>query len=108
PPPFAPAPGARNAAVTPTRRIVVVALPDVQALDVTGPADVFAAATERTGGDAPADAIEGAGPGAAPIASAAGHGTVAAGPLEDVRGPVDTLLVAGGAGARNATPEVVE
>ena len=91
----------------PTRRIVVVALPDVQALDVTGPADVFAAATERTGGDAPAYAIEVVGPGGAPIATGAGYGIVPAGALEAVRGPVDTLLVAGGAGARNAAPEVV-
>jgi hypothetical protein len=51
----------------PTRRSVVVALPAVQALHVTGPADVFAAATERTSGDAPAYAIEVVGPGGAPI-----------------------------------------
>ena len=87
----------------PTRRIVVVALPDVQALDVTGPADVFAAAG-RTGGDPPAYAIEVVGPAGAPIATGAGYGIVPAGALEDVRGPVDTLLVAGGAGARHAPP----
>jgi transcriptional regulator GlxA family with amidase domain len=91
----------------PTRRVVVVALPDVQALDVTGPADVFAAATERTGGDPPAYAIEVVGPGGAPIATGAGYAIVPAGALEDVRGPVDTLLVAGGAGARHAPPDVV-
>jgi transcriptional regulator GlxA family with amidase domain len=91
----------------PTRRVVVVALPDVQPLDVSGPADVFAAATERTGGDPPAYAIEVVGPGGAAIATGAGYGIVPAGALEDVRGPVDTLLIAGGAGARHASPEVV-
>jgi transcriptional regulator GlxA family with amidase domain len=91
------------------RRVVIVALEPVQALDVTGPAEVLAMAG-RTGGDDAQDgyAVEVVAPGGAAVETGSGYALAPAGALEDVRGPLDTLLVAGGAGARHAPEEVVE
>jgi transcriptional regulator GlxA family with amidase domain len=86
----------------PTRRVVIVALEPVQALDVTGPAEVLAMAG-RTG----AYAVEVVSPGGATVETGSGFALTPAGALEDVRGPLDTLLVAGGAGARHAPEDVV-
>jgi transcriptional regulator GlxA family with amidase domain len=86
----------------PARRVVIVALGPVQALDVTGPAEVLAMAG-RTG----EYAVEVVSPGGAPVETGSGFALAPAGALEDVRGPLDTLLVAGGAGARHAPDEVV-
>jgi transcriptional regulator GlxA family with amidase domain len=90
-----------------SRRVVIVALPDVQALDVTGPAEVLSAAAQASRGGEPAYAVEVVGPGGAPIPTGSGYALVPARALEDVRGPLDTLLVAGGAGARHASDDVV-
>ena len=89
------------------RRIVIVALPEVQPLDVTGPAEVLASAASVAGGDDAAYTIEVVAPGGAPIPTDSGYAIAPAGALEAVRGPIDTLLVAGGAGARHASPETV-
>src|SRR3954454_10405769 len=89
------------------RRIVIVAVPPVQALDVTGPAEVLSVASQVRGGAEPAYAIAVVGPGGAPIAPGSGYALAPAGALEDVRGPLDTLVVAGGSGARHAPDEVV-
>ena len=89
------------------RRIVIVALPEVQPLDVTGPAEVLASAASVAGGDDAAYTIEVVAPGGAPIPTDSGYAIVPAGALEAVRGPIDTLLVAGGAGARHASTETV-
>jgi len=89
------------------RRVVIVALPEVQPLDVTGPAEVFASAASVAGGDVAAYTIEVVAPGGAPIPTDSGYAIAPAGALEAVRGPVDTLLVAGGAGARHASAETV-
>ena len=89
------------------RRVVIVALPEVQPLDVTGPAEVFASAASVAGGDVAAYTIEVVAPGGAPIPTDSGYAIAPAGALEAVHGPIDTLLVAGGAGARNASPETV-
>src|SRR4051794_1203292 len=89
------------------RRIVIVAVPPVQALDVTGPAEVLSVASQVHGGAEPAYAIAVVGPGGAPIATGSGYALAPAGALEDVRGPLDTLVVAGGSGARHAPDEVV-
>jgi len=89
------------------RRIVIVAVPPVQALDVTGPAEVLSVASQVPGGADPAYAIAVVGPGGAPIATGSGYALAPAGALEDVRGPLDTLVVAGGSGARHAPDEVV-
>ena len=89
------------------RRVVIVALPEVQPLDVTGPAEVLASAASVAGGDDAAYTIEVVAPGGAPIPTDSGYAIAPAGALEAVRGPIDTLLVAGGAGARHASPETV-
>lgn len=80
---------------------MIVAFPGVQSLDVTGPTEVFAAA----GGHR----VELAAPVAGPVRSSSGLGLVAEHAVADVRGPVDTLVVAGGPGTRAAArdPEVV-
>src|SRR4051812_45446184 len=84
------------------RRVVIVALEPVQALDVTGPAEVLAM-DGRTG----AYAVEVVTPGGTAVGTGSGYAIAPAGALEDVRGPLDTLLVAGGAGARHAPDDVV-
>ena len=89
------------------RRVVIVALPEVQPLDVTGPAEVLASAASVAGGDDAAYTIEVVAPGGAPIPTDSGYAIAPTGALEAVHGPIDTLLVAGGAGARNASPETV-
>jgi transcriptional regulator GlxA family with amidase domain len=88
------------------RRIVVVTYPAAQILDVTGPIEVFARTarwlTERGLRSDPAYAIELVAPQAGPVATTSGVALVAQRALATVRGPVDTLLVAGGLGAREA------
>lgn len=76
------------------RRIVIVAFPDVQALDVTGPAEVFT----QAGGYV----VQVAAPRAEPLRTGSGYAIVPELALGDVRGPIDTLLVAGGEGTRAA------
>src|SRR4051812_2118678 len=83
------------------RRVVIVALEPVQALDVTGPAEVLAM-DGRTG----AYAVEVVTPGGTAVGTGSGYAIAPARALEDVRGPLDTLLVAGGAGARHAPDDV--
>jgi transcriptional regulator GlxA family with amidase domain len=51
--------------------------------------------------------VEVVGPGGAPIPTGSGYALAPAGALEDVRGPLDTLVVAGGSGARHAPDAVV-
>jgi transcriptional regulator GlxA family with amidase domain len=91
-----------------SRRVAIVALPQCQPLDVTGPAEVFSVAALVAGGDPPAYVVEVVSPGGAPIATGAGYAIAPAGALEDLRGPLDTLIVAGGIGARDAAPAVVD
>jgi len=80
------------------RRVVVVAFPGVQTLDVTGPAEVFRAASliRPPGYDVTIAAAD-----KKPLASS----TVSLVPdatLNEITGPIDTLLVAGGIGTRRA------
>src|SRR3954453_9994128 len=85
------------------RRVVIVAVPEVQPLNVTGPAEVFAGAATavaRAGGAGYAVEVVAAGGGA--VATGSGYALLASGALEDVRAPLDTLVVAGGRGRRNA------
>ncbi len=78
----------------PNRRIVIVAFPDIQALDVAGPAEVFA---QAGGYD-----VQVAAPSREPLDTASGYAILPNLALGDVRGPIDTLVVAGGAGTRAA------
>jgi transcriptional regulator GlxA family with amidase domain len=81
-----------------TRRVVVIAFPDVQSLDVAGPVEVFAASSNRY-------AITVATPGGRPVRSTSGLTLGADAAVESVRGPLDTLVVAGGEGTRAAVAD---
>jgi transcriptional regulator GlxA family with amidase domain len=80
------------------RRVVIAVFPDVQTLDVTGPAEVFRAATllKPPGYDVIVAATE-----EGPLSTS----TVSFMPdarLDECTGPIDTLMVAGGTGTRRA------
>lgn len=82
------------------RRVVIVAFPDLQPLDVTGPAEVFSIAAQlREDGYA----VEVVAPNAEPLATGSGYAILPAGDLAGCEGPIDTLIVAGGEGARRAS-----
>jgi transcriptional regulator GlxA family with amidase domain len=77
--------------------VVVVAFPAVQSLDVAGPVEVFAAARGYT--------VTLATPGGEPVRTSSGLTLVPDAAVEHVRGPVDTLVVAGGSGTRTAVAD---
>jgi transcriptional regulator GlxA family with amidase domain len=79
-----------------TRRIVIVVVDRFQPLDVTGPSEVFDAARRLTGGAS--YRIEIVTMTGAVVRSTSGLGVVPDGSLASVRGPIDTLIVAGGEG----------
>ncbi|MFI9228301.1 GlxA family transcriptional regulator [Streptomyces rimosus] len=77
-----------------SHRVVIAVFPDVDLLDVTGPAEVFALANRETGGRAGYE-VRLAGPVAGPVRTSAGVRLVADVGFEDVLGQVDTLVVPG-------------
>ena len=79
-------------------RVVVVAYPDVQVLDVTGPVEVFAMASRGE----PRYTIEVVAPSAGPVRTTAGLDLVAHRSLAETRGRIGTLVVAGGYGTEAA------
>jgi transcriptional regulator GlxA family with amidase domain len=81
------------------RRIVIAGFPALQSLDVIGPAEVFAMAS-RLAGDG-VYSIELVANAAEPIEMSNGLELVAR-PLGSARGPIDTLVAAGGAGVEDA------
>jgi transcriptional regulator GlxA family with amidase domain len=94
--------------IPPTRTVVILAMPDVQLLDVSGPLDVFAEANAQAGETTYRLRIIAAGPG--PVRSSSGARLVpdyVIGDAMDV--PIDTLLVAGtpNAGVVRPDPNVV-
>jgi transcriptional regulator GlxA family with amidase domain len=85
----------------PPRRVVIVAYPGVQSLDVTGPLEVFAAANRFTAAPAYAPAVVSLAGGVVESWSGLGLATEPAGrPGPD--GRIDTLVVAGGDGTAAA------
>ena len=83
------------------RRIVILAFPGVQPLDVIGPAEVFSGADELAGGDAYTVEVVATEPG--PIVTrGGGYSLVAKTTTARCRGPIDTLVVGGGVGVRKA------
>jgi transcriptional regulator GlxA family with amidase domain len=90
----------------PSRRVVILAYDGMQALDVTGPHEVFAGATDvlaaaadsRAGYDVTVGALS-----AGPVRSESGLTIVAA--AVDRTRPVDTLIVPGGSGVRKAAAD---
>ena len=87
--------------VTPqrTRRIVLVAFPDVQSLDISGPSEVFSLAERAAPG---AYAIELVSIAGGPVPASSGLTLLAHSSTAACRGAIDTLVVAGGLGARDA------
>ena len=92
------------------RHVVFVAFPDVQVLDVTGPLEVFGRTArllvERGLRRDLAYSVEIVAATAGPIETSSGIKIVADRRFHDVRNNVDTLLVAGGRGARAAAQDV--
>jgi transcriptional regulator GlxA family with amidase domain len=82
------------------RRVVFVAFDDVQALDVTGPMEVFSLA-DRASADG-AYAIELISPNGGVVRASSGLRFTADADLHATRGPIDTLVVAGGLGTYEA------
>jgi transcriptional regulator GlxA family with amidase domain len=86
----------------------MLAYPDAQVLDVTGPLEVFAIATrllsefERRD---PGYRVEVVAPAAGPVRMSSGLELVASRAARDLRGPIDTLFVAGGQGVRTAVSD---
>jgi transcriptional regulator GlxA family with amidase domain len=88
------------------RTVAVLAYPGVQVLDVTGPLEVFARASEvaveRGRAASPPYRIEVLAPQAGVLRSVSGIGLVADRAFARVTGGIDTLLVAGGRGGTAA------
>src|SRR6476619_7889293 len=84
------------------RRVVIAAFPDCMSLDVVGPAEVFASAG--------AYQVEVVAPDPEPFVMSNGMQVVPAAGMDGVRGTIDTLLIAGGAGTRRAAtdPRVID
>ena len=78
------------------RRVVIVAFDGAQSLDVTGPAEAFSIATRFFGGKY---AIELVTPDGRPARCSSGLSLNADRSIDEVRGAIDTLVVAGGAAA---------
>jgi transcriptional regulator GlxA family with amidase domain len=79
------------------RRVVIVGFSAVQGLDVMGPADVFGAATWLA---PPGYSVELVARTPDPIVTASGIALLPQATLSECRGPIDTLIVAGGIGTR--------
>jgi transcriptional regulator GlxA family with amidase domain len=84
------------------RRILIPVFEGLQALDATGPAEVFSIATRLGLGDYE---IEIAAADGAPIRTSSGIELTPQRSLAPVRGAVDTLIVPGGQGTRRAVEE---
>jgi transcriptional regulator GlxA family with amidase domain len=83
-----------------TRRIVIVAFNDVQALDVFGPSEVFSTADRQA--DRRVYEISLAGPSPATIRTSSGLTLAPHDSVDAHDGRIDTLIVAGGRGVRAA------
>ena len=81
------------------RRVVIVAFPRVQTLDVHGPAEVFTTATQLSKGDGYAVEVVATRPGPLPTSSVALYPDRT---VDRCSGPIDTLVVAGGRGVDEA------
>jgi transcriptional regulator GlxA family with amidase domain len=86
--------------MSPMRRIVILAFEGAQTLDVTGPFEVFSTANRITGGSS--YTVEVVAPSAEPLKTGSGLALVPDRATTSVRGPIDTLVVAGGDGVMRA------
>jgi transcriptional regulator GlxA family with amidase domain len=95
--------------MSPPRRILILTFPDLQPLDVVGPTEVFGAASDlvATWVDGrptdPAYEVEVVAETTAPLVNRSGaYSIVPARSIDETGGPIDTLIVAGGAGVLEA------
>ncbi|MGW0392543.1 GlxA family transcriptional regulator [Streptomyces sp. NPDC003042] len=86
-----------------SHRVVIAVFPDVDLLDVTGPAEVFALANRETAGRAGYE-VRLAGPVAGAVRTSAGVRLLPDLTFEEVGGRVDTLLVPGAVDMTEAGP----
>ncbi|NUS44089.1 MAG: helix-turn-helix domain-containing protein [Mycobacteriaceae bacterium] len=89
--------------MVPVRRIVIAVFPEVDLLDVTGPAEVFALANRVTSGQAGYE-VQLAGPAAGPVRTFAGVRVLADVAFADIGPGLDTLLVPGAVDMTDAGP----
>jgi transcriptional regulator GlxA family with amidase domain len=85
----------------PMRRIAILAFEGAQTLDVTGPFEVFSIANRLSGGAE--YEIEIVAPEKRPLRTGSGLAIVPDRATSSVRGPIDTLVIAGGEGVLHAT-----
>lgn len=84
------------------RRIVLIAYDGVQSLDVFGPLEVFSIAARAHEGAYRTEVVT---PRGKPARTSSGVSVAADGSLARCRGPIDTLVVAGGTGVRQITSD---
>jgi transcriptional regulator GlxA family with amidase domain len=82
--------------------VLIVAYPKVQTMDVIGPAEVFATASRLEPGAYDVELVARA---RGPVRSSSGIPLLPRRVLDEVRGPIDTLIVAGGVGVYEATAD---
>jgi transcriptional regulator GlxA family with amidase domain len=90
--------------------VVIVVYPGVQSLDLTGPLEVFAGAQRliaATGRPEPGYRVTIAGLDGGPLRTSSGLRILPDVALADAPGSIDTLIVAGGAGSRDASADGV-
>jgi transcriptional regulator GlxA family with amidase domain len=97
-----------RSAPTAVRVVEVLAYPEVQLLDVTGPLQVFASANDLVAGqgDAPPYALRVVAQGGRNVTASAGL-EIATSPLPRIGTPLDTLMIAGGPGVERAIADPV-
>jgi transcriptional regulator GlxA family with amidase domain len=93
---------ARSGHDGPVRRIVILAFEGVQTLDVTGPFEVFGAAARLARDEYSVEVVA---PTAEPIRTGSGLAIVPERAAGSVRGPIDTLVIAGGDGVLAAVED---
>ncbi|MER6345064.1 GlxA family transcriptional regulator [Streptomyces sp. NPDC001595] len=76
-------------------RVVIVAFPGTELLDVTGPAEVFSVASRVAGADRPEYFVQIATADGGPVTTSSGVRLMADLTFDGVSGPIDTLLVPG-------------
>ncbi len=84
---------------TRNRAVALLVYDGMQMLDVAGPADVFAAANRRRPADSPGYRVVLVSPDGGVVRAASGIAIAETTPLSALRGPIDTLVVAGGSEA---------
>lgn len=86
-------------------RVVLVAYPGIQSLDLVGPLEVFATTNRIVGGPSPCYRFEVVTPTGAPAVSSSGLTIAAHSSIAACTGPIDTLVVVGGDGTVDAVQD---